>query len=50
MVNTDPGKVAKLSNEHKSTYPGNKHIKQNTGSKYGPQRTEDQLPIVLEQE
>ncbi|WP_456271296.1 hypothetical protein [Bacillus sp. AK031] len=50
MVNTEPGKVAKLSNEHKATYPGNKHIKQNAGSIYGPQRTENQLPIVLEQE
>jgi hypothetical protein len=50
MVNTDAGKVAKLSHEHKSVYPGNKHIKQNAGSKYGPQRTENQLPIVLEEE
>ncbi|WP_168412935.1 hypothetical protein [Bacillus salacetis] len=50
MVNTDAEKVAKLSNEHKSAYPGNKHIKQNKGSEYGPQRTENTLPIVLEEE
>lgn len=50
MVNTDKGKVAQLSKEHQSSYPGNKHIKQNAGSKYGPQRTENQLPIVLEED
>jgi hypothetical protein len=29
MVNVDTGKVAKLSHQHKSTYPGNKHKEQN---------------------
>jgi hypothetical protein len=29
MVNVDTGKVAKLSYQHKSTYPGNKHKEQN---------------------
>ncbi|WP_187444834.1 hypothetical protein [Rossellomorea vietnamensis] len=49
MVNTDAGKVAKLSHEHKSIYPGNKHIKQNDGSKYGPQRTENLPPLLREE-
>lgn len=49
MVNTDAGKVAKLSHEHKTIYPGNKHIKQNAGSTYGPQRTENLPPLLREE-
>ncbi|MGM0844756.1 MAG: hypothetical protein ACQEUT_07235 [Bacillota bacterium] len=50
MVNTDAEKVAKLSHEHKSTYPGNKHLKQNAGRNYGSDRTENLLPIIKEEE
>ncbi|WP_409253976.1 hypothetical protein V1502_08780 [Bacillus sp. SCS-153A] len=50
MVNTDKGKVAKLSKEHQASYPGNKHIKQNEGSHYGSDQAETELPIVLEEE
>jgi hypothetical protein len=50
MVNNDPGKVAKLSHEHKSTYVGNKNLKQNVGSKPGKDNIKDELPVVLDTE
>jgi hypothetical protein len=50
MVNNDPGKVAKLSHEHKSTYVGNKNLKQNVGSKPRKDNIKDELPVVLDTE
>ncbi|MBM7585556.1 hypothetical protein JOC86_002098 [Bacillus pakistanensis] len=50
LVNNDPGKVAKLSHEHKSTYVGNKNLKQNVGSKPQKDHIRDELPVVLDED
>ncbi|QVY61837.1 hypothetical protein [Cytobacillus gottheilii] len=48
MVNRDRGKVAKLSHEHKSTYPSHKHLKHTEGSDYKKQQDYDIPPVMLE--
>ncbi len=51
MVNTDRGKVAKLSEEHKSVYLGNKHKSDNADYKYSKTETDiEGAPIIRDED